>query len=127
MGTVVVVTTNALSTDDASELLDVAGGEPAAASFHVAVPEHATSASVDAVLNDWEMGVTAGRGGVPKTIADQELNPGEVARHDAQQVLDASLKSLKDTGATATGEVTPRTRWSPSATSSPTTAPTRLW
>jgi hypothetical protein len=107
MSTVVVVTTNPLSAEDASGLLDVAGGDSTSATFHVAVPEQATSASVDAVINDWELGVAGGRGVGSHSIADNEANPGAVARHDAQQVLEASLKVLRDTGATAAGEVTP--------------------
>ena len=107
MGTVVVVTSNPLSTEDASGLVDIAGGDASGVSFHVAVPEQPTSASVDAVLNDWELGVAAGRGVGSRTIADRETNPGAAARHDAQQVLDASLKALRDTGASAEGEVTP--------------------
>jgi hypothetical protein len=107
MGTVVVVTTNPLSAEDATDLLGVAGGDAASATFHVAVPEQATSASVDAVINDWELGVAGGRGVGSHTIADNETNPGAIARHDAQLVLDASLKILRDTGASADGEVTP--------------------
>ncbi|MFL6179175.1 MAG: hypothetical protein ACJ74E_04900, partial [Actinomycetes bacterium] len=75
--------------------------------FHVAVPEQPTSASVDAVMNDWELGVVGGRGVGRDTIAEHEVNPGAIARRDAQQVLDTSLKMLRDTGATADGEITP--------------------
>ncbi|MFL6180782.1 MAG: hypothetical protein ACJ73J_00585 [Actinomycetes bacterium] len=107
MSTVVVVTTNPLSAEDASGLLDVAGGNPGSTTFHVAVPEQPTSASVDAVMNDWELGVVGGRGVGRDTIAEHEVNPGAIARRDAQQVLDASLKMLRDTGATADGEITP--------------------
>ena len=107
MSTVVVVTSNPLTAADASGLVEVAGGDPGSATFHVAVPEEATSASVDAVLNDWELGVAGGRGGTTKLAAEQEVNPGEIARHDAQVVLDASLAALRDAGATADGEVTP--------------------
>lgn len=108
MSTVVVVTTNPLSAEDAAELLTVAGGDAAGATFHVAVPEEATSASMGAVIDDWELGVAAGRGTGSRSIAEGEANPGAVARHDAQQVLDASLTALRETGATADGEVTPR-------------------
>src|SRR4051794_4489130 len=107
MSTVVVVTTNPLTAEDASGLLDVAGGNPGSITFHVAVPEQPTSASVDAVMNDWELGVVGGRGVGRDTIAEHEVNPGAIARRDAQQVLDASLKMLRDTGATADGEITP--------------------
>ena len=103
MSTVVVVTTNALSAADAAELAETAGG----ADFYVAVPEQPTSASVDAVINDWELGVAAGRGTGSHTIAQSEANPGSIARHDAEAVLAASLKALADAGASATGEVTP--------------------
>lgn len=107
MATIVVVTTNALSAADANELVGVAGGDAGSATFHVAVPEHATSASVDAVISDWELGSAGARGGTTKQAASQEVNPGEIARHDAQVVLDASLSALRDTGASADGEVTP--------------------
>lgn len=107
MGHVVVVTTNPLSASDTAELIDVAGGDPGAATFHVAVPEEATSSSVDAVMNDWELGVAAGRGVGSRSIADNEVNPGAVARHDAKQVLEASVQVLRDAGASADGEVTP--------------------
>lgn len=104
MDTVVVVTTNPLSPSDASELVTTAGGS---ASFYVAVPEQPTSASMDAVVSDWEMGVAAARGGATRAFADQEINPADVARHDAQAVLNASVKALQDAGSTAQGEVTP--------------------
>ena len=107
MGTVVVVTSNPLSAADASGLIDVAGGDAGSSTFHVAVPEQATSASVDAVLTDWELGVAGGHGGTTKVAADQEVNPGAIARHDAQQVLEASVSALQGAGATADGEVTP--------------------
>lgn len=107
MSTVVVVTTNPLSAEDASGLLDIAGGDATSTNFHVAVPEQPTSASVDAVINDWELGVAGGRGVGSHTIGDNEVNPGAIARHDAQQVLESSLKILRDTGATVDGEVTP--------------------
>lgn len=107
MSTVVVVTTHPLSAEDASDLLTVAGGDPTRATFHVAVPEEATSASMGAVIDDWELGVAAGRGVGKNSIADREVNPGEIARHDAQRVLDESVSALRATGATAAGEVTP--------------------
>lgn len=107
MSTVVVVTTHPLSARDAADLLTIAGGDPGGASFHVAVPEEATSASMGAVIDDWELGVAAGRGAGKNAIADREINPGEVARHDAQRVLDESVETLRATGATAAGEVTP--------------------
>jgi len=107
MGTIVVVTTHTLSGQDAVDLVDVAGGNAAATTFHVAVPEQSTSSSVDAVVTDWELGISAGKGAGMRDLADREVNPGEVARHDAQLVLDESLSALRATGAAADGEVTP--------------------
>lgn len=102
---IVVVTTHALSAADAGELvgLDTSG----APQFHVAVPEQPTSASMSAVLDDWEMNVTSGRGSETANRPGQQENPGAIAAHDAQAVLDASLKALRDAGAEADGEVTP--------------------
>ena len=48
MGSVVVVTTQPLSPADATDLVQIAGGDSSAATFHVAVPEQPTAASVDA-------------------------------------------------------------------------------
>lgn len=107
VGTVVVVTTHPLSEADAAELIESTGGAAAAAAFHVAVPEEPTSASMDAVLNDWELGVAAGRGVGSHTIAANEQNPGAVARHEAEQVLATSIQVLTASGAKADGEVTP--------------------
>lgn len=107
MGTVVVVTTHPLSPDDTPGLIEIAGGDAATATFYVAVPEEPTSASMDAVINDWELGVAAGRGTGSHTLADNETNPGAIARHDAAQVLATSLTVLTDTGAKAEGTVTP--------------------
>jgi len=107
MSTIVVVTTNTLSSEDAIGLVGVAGGNAATTTFHVAVPEQPTSSSVDAVVTDWELGSTAGKGAGARDLADREVNPGEVARHDAHLVLDESLTALRKTGAAADGEVTP--------------------
>ncbi len=107
MGTVVVVTSHPLSKADASELIETAGGDAGSTTFHVAVPEEPTSASLDAVMNDWELGVAAGRGVGSQSIPDNEQNPGAIARRDAQQVLDTSVQALTDAGAKADGEVTP--------------------
>lgn len=107
MGTVIVVTTHPLSDADAAALVKTAGGDASAANFHVAVPEQPTSGSMDAVMSDWELGVTAGRGVGSRTIAEGETNPGAVARHDAEAVLAASLKTLQGVGASADGPVTP--------------------
>ncbi|MCZ3386896.1 MAG: hypothetical protein LH630_08005, partial [Actinomycetia bacterium] len=76
MGTVIVVTTHPLREADATALIETAGGDAAAATFHVAVPEEPTSASMDAVMSDWELGVAAGRGVGSHTIADNEQSPG---------------------------------------------------
>lgn len=107
MGTVVVVTSHPLSEADASELIEAAGGDAASATFHIAVPEEPTSASMNAVMNDWELGVAAGRGVGSHSIPDNEQNPGAIARRDAQQVLDSSVQVLIIAGAKADGEVTP--------------------
>lgn len=107
MSTVVVVTQYLLSAADAAELVETAGGDATTTTFYIAVPEEATSASMDAVINDWELGVAAGRGTGSHTIADNEVNPGAIARHDAAEVLAASVKALQATGATVDGTVTP--------------------
>ena len=108
MGSVVVVTTQPLSPADATDLVQIAGGDSSAATFHVAVPEQPTAASVDAVLNDWELGAAAGHGTGSHTLADNEQNPDVIARHDAESVLASSLKTLQDAGSSADGEVTPK-------------------
>jgi hypothetical protein len=106
MSTVIVVTQEPLSTESAADLVDSAGGAGNAV-LYVAVPEQPTSASMDAVINDWELGVAAGRGVGSRTISENETNPGAIARHDAEQVLAASLQQLRDAGASAEGIVTP--------------------
>ena len=106
MSTVIVVTQEPLSAESAADLVNSAGGAGHAV-FHVAVPEQPTSASMDAVINDWELGVAAGRGVGSRTIADNEVNPGAIARHDAAEVLATSLQVLQSAGATADGIVTP--------------------
>jgi len=106
MSTVIVVTQEPLSAESAVDLVSSAGGAGDAA-FYVAVPEQPTSASMDAVINDWELGVAAGRGVGSRTIADNEVNPGAIARHDAAEVLATSLQVLQSAGATADGIVTP--------------------
>lgn len=107
MSTVVVVTTQALSSEDAAELIDVAGGEAADASFYVAVPEEPTSASMDAVLTDWELGVTAGKGAAQAAVPERLENPAAAAEHDAKLVLATSVDALRTAGAQAEGIVTP--------------------
>lgn len=107
MSTVVVVTQHPLSAEDAAGLVESAGTDAASLTFYVAVPEEPSSASMDAVINDWELGVAAGRGTGSHSIADNEANPGAIARHDAAEVLAASVKALQATGATADGTVTP--------------------
>jgi len=106
MSTVIVITQEPLSAESAADLVNSAGGAGNAV-FYVAVPEQPTSASMDAVINDWELGVAAGRGVGSRTIADNEVNPGAIARHDAAEVLATSLQVLQSAGATAEGIVTP--------------------
>ncbi len=106
MSTVIVVTQEPLSAESAADLVS-SGGGPGNAVFYVAVPEQPTSASMDAVINDWELGVAAGRGTGSRTISENETNPGAIARHDAEQVLAASLQQLRNAGSSAEGIVTP--------------------
>jgi hypothetical protein len=105
MGTVVVVTTHALSSQDAAELLDIAGGD--GAQFHVAVPEQASSESMDSVMGDWELAMASGRGAAPVTADQLAEHFGDDAARVASEVLELSLQALRATGATADGEVTP--------------------
>lgn len=107
MSLIVVVTEHALSASDAQELVALADGS-APPVFHVAVPEQATSASMNAVMDDWEMNVTAGRGSGMANHPDLQENPAEVAERAAQAELDSSLAALRSAGAEATGEVTPK-------------------
>lgn len=107
MSTVVVVTTYPLTPEDASGLVEIAGGDAGAATFFVAVPEEPTAGSMDAVMSDWEAGVTAGRGAAQTVTPETLTNPGAIAQHDAEQVLAASLNALTSHGATAQGVVTP--------------------
>jgi hypothetical protein len=107
MSTVVVVTTHPLTVEDARGLVDIAGGDAATTRFAVAVPEEPTSDSMDAVMNDWELGVAAGHGVGARSLADAEVNPGAIAQRDAEKVLATSVQALTDVGATADGIVTP--------------------
>jgi nucleotide-binding universal stress UspA family protein len=107
MSTVVVVTTYPLTAEDASELVEIAGGDAAQAHFQLAVPEEPTSSSMGAVVDDWELGMAAGRGVGAQSLPDTERNPGAIAQHDAEQVLAASVQTLRDAGASAEGVVTP--------------------
>ena len=104
MGTVVVVTTHALSSEDAAELVELAGG---GASFHVAVPETASSESMDSVMGDWELAMASGRGAAPVTAEPLAEHFGDDVARVAANVLELSLQALRATGATADGEVTP--------------------
>jgi hypothetical protein len=106
MSTVIVVTQEPLSAESAAALVDSAGGAGNAV-LYVAVPEQPTAASMDAVINDWELGVAAGRGVGSRTISENETNPGAIARHDAEQVLATSLQQLRNSGGSAEGVVTP--------------------
>jgi len=107
MATIVVVTTHALSATDASDLIELSP-DKTSTTFHVAVPKQPTSASMSAVIDDWEMDVASGRGSGAANHPARQENPGAIADHDAQSVLDASLKALRDAGVTADGEVTPQ-------------------
>jgi hypothetical protein len=107
MSTVVVVTTHPLTAEDASGLVDIAGGDAARARFYLAVPEEPTAASMDAVMSDWGAGVTAGRGAAQTVTPSSLQNPGAIAEHEAEKVLAASVQALIDAGATAEGVVTP--------------------
>ena len=108
MTSIVLVTQHALSPQDATDLVGMGGGSPESTTFHVAVPEQASSASMGAVIDDWEMDVTAGRGSGAANHPDLQENPAAIAEHQAHQVLDASLAALRGEGAVAEGEVTPK-------------------
>jgi hypothetical protein len=105
MGTVVVVTTHALSSQDAVDLVDIAGG--AGAEFHVAVPEQASSESMDSVMGDWELAAASARGTAPVTAEPLAEHFGDDVERVASDVLELSLQALRATGAAADGEVTP--------------------
>ena len=107
MSTVVVVTTHPLNAEDAGGLVDISGGDAGKANFYLAVPEEPTSSSMGAVVNDWELGVAAGRGVGSRSLADAEYNPGAIAQRDAEKVLAESIQALTDAGAKAEGVVTP--------------------
>ena len=107
MPLIIVVTEHALSDADAKSLVEL-GDDSGAPRFHVAVPEHATSASMNAVMDDWEMNVTAGRGSGAANHPDRQTNPEAVAAREAQAELEASLGVLRAAGAEADGEVTPK-------------------
>jgi hypothetical protein len=107
MTTIVLVTQHELSPRDAAELVAM-GDDPSATAFYVAVPEEATSASMAALIDDWEMDVTAGRGAGAANQPDLQHNPGAIAEHEAEQVLRASIRALQEAGATAEGVVTPK-------------------
>jgi len=106
MTSIVVVTQHPLSSQDAKELADL-GSSPGSSTFFVAVPEQPTSASMSAVLDDWELDVTSGRGSGAANHPELQDNPGEIAKHDAERVLESSLAALREVGVAATGEVTP--------------------
>ncbi|HVQ19244.1 MAG TPA: hypothetical protein VMT27_09460 [Actinomycetes bacterium] len=106
MATIVLVTSHALGQQDAKELVAHSSGD-SSPSFFVAVPEKPTSASMSAVIDDWQFDVAAGKGSEGATRGDLQQNPASVAEHQAQEILDASLAVLRDAGASAEGEVTP--------------------
>ncbi len=66
----------------------------------------ATSRSTQSVIDNLEMDVAASRGEESIHLATQQVDPADVALGDAEAVLADVLKSLTDTGAAATGEVT---------------------
>jgi hypothetical protein len=107
MTTIVLVTQNALSSQDAQELVALSD-RPESMSFFLAVPEQPTSASMTAVLDDWEMDVTAGRGAGAANHPDLQQNPAAIAEHQAEQVLRTSVETLQAAGAAAEGVVTPK-------------------
>jgi hypothetical protein len=107
MTTIILVTHHALSSQDAEELV-ASGKDPATPpTFHVAVPADASAESMGAVLSDWEMDVTAGRGSGIANHPEEQDNPAELAEYRAERVLEASLATLREAGAAADGEVTP--------------------
>jgi hypothetical protein len=108
MTRIVLVTQHALSAKDVQELVALSDGPPESTVFHVAVPEQATSASMGAVMDNWEMDVTAGRGSGATNHPELQESPETLAEHQAHEVLDASLSELRDAGAVASGEVTPK-------------------
>jgi hypothetical protein len=104
MTSAIVVTTHSLSSEDAKGLVDELGGSDL--QIHVAVPESATSESVDQVFNDWELSAASSRGAVQTTGA--ELTHGfDAPERAAKHVLHDSLLALEAQGARADGEVTP--------------------
>jgi hypothetical protein len=107
MTSIVLVTQHALSPQDAKELVATGGDLAAATTVHVAVPEQASAQSMSAVIDDWEMDVTSGRGSGIANHPEGQENPAAIAEHQAQEVLAASLAVLRETGAIAEGEVTP--------------------
>ena len=108
MTSIVLVTQHALSPEDAEQLVGLGGSSPDSMNFHVAVPEEATSASMSAVMDNWEMDSTAGRGSGIANHPELQDSPEAVAEQHAHQVLDTSLAVLREAGAVASGEVTPK-------------------
>ena len=107
MTSIVLITHYALSARDAQELAAMSQSSPESMTFHVAVPEQASSASINAVIDDWELDVTSGRGSGATNHPELQENPAAVAAHQAHQVLDTSLAALREVGTVADGEVTP--------------------
>ena len=107
MTSIVLITHRALSAKDAQELAAMSPASPESPTFHVAVPEQASSASINAVIDDWELDVASGRGSGATNHPELQENPAAVAAHEARQVLDTSLVALREVGAVADGEVTP--------------------
>jgi hypothetical protein len=107
MTSIVLITHHALSASDAQDLAAMSPSSPESTTFHVAVPEKASSASINALIDDWELDVASGRGSGAANHPELQESPEAVAAHEARQVLDSSLAALREVGAVAEGEVTP--------------------
>ena len=95
MSTVVVVTTHALSSEDAAELIDVAGGE-AARCLVLRRGPRGTHVCLDGRSHDRLGARSRGRARVGARLRRRRSrNPAAVAQHDAEQVLDASVEALR--------------------------------
>jgi hypothetical protein len=106
MTSAIVVTTHSLSAENAKGLVDELGGG-SDLQIHVAVPEAASSESVDEVFNNWELSAASGRGAVQTTGQELTHSFGDTPERVAKQVLHDSLLALEQQGARADGEVTP--------------------
>ncbi|MFZ0323700.1 MAG: hypothetical protein WAN48_06165 [Actinomycetes bacterium] len=108
MPTILLVTERPLSDADVVDLTALDGATPADLSFYVAVPQHRSSESVQAVLDNWEYLDAGGKGAeIVHEHPEVEKNPGEVVLHDAERVLAQAIGALSAAGSKAEGEVTP--------------------